>query len=168
MLEPKYSLIQSFVIRNLNRFFELEKEREKSILEQSNRLLVFQTLLITALYAIVPLTEDKFGKFPFYIWICAAVITTVILLSLFLNLFSQWRFKYKTAIMPKNIVSFSKKHRLDFDSNKEFVETQNILFEMAESIYKNNKKRVALLKSAMIITFVAIGLILVLSLVFFF
>lgn len=168
MKDPKYTLIQSFVIKNLNSFLDLEQKREKSILEQSNRLLVFQTLLITALYAIIPLIQYKMGEIPLFIWTGTAKITIVILTSLCLNLISQWRFEYRTAALPKSVIAYGRKHQKDFDSEKEFIETQNILLEMAESIFKNNNKRVKLLKAAMTITFVAIGLILLMSCVFFF
>ena len=122
MKDPKYTLIQSFVIKNLNSFLDLEQKREKSILEQSNRLLVFQTLLITALYAIIPLIQYKMGEIPLFIWTGTAKITIVILTSLCLNLISQWRFEYRTAALPKSVIAYGRKHQKDFDSEKELSE----------------------------------------------
>jgi len=48
--------IQKFVSTMMDEALSSEKQREKALLEQGNRLLVAQTVLITALVTEIPLT----------------------------------------------------------------------------------------------------------------
>ncbi len=48
--------IQKFVSTMMDEALASEKQREKALLEQGNRLLVTQTVLITALVTEIPLT----------------------------------------------------------------------------------------------------------------
>ena len=100
--------------------YQLEVKREQSILEQSGRLLVFQSLLPTALFAILPTLLESFRQNQraiFCIWLAVVNVAILTTISLIFTLLSQYRYKYMS--MPK--LSDVKDHLASLDYSKSYI-----------------------------------------------
>jgi len=156
-MDKKFEDIQEFALEYIEKSVDLEREREKSNFESSNRLLVAQTLLITALFAVLPLLVNKFsdsGKI-YFVWGGSLIASLTILSSLFVNLLTQWRFKYKAMPAPAKFENFVESHREVFDENIAFIEAANFMKNMYKTIRSNNDRRAITFNVSLLIMFLA-------------
>ncbi|MDO4557064.1 MAG: hypothetical protein Q4B70_18290 [Lachnospiraceae bacterium] len=126
------------------------------MLEQSNRLLVFQTLLFVALYSILPILLDNFKSKAMITWIFTVIISFVVLLSLIATLFSQWRYKYITFPRANDIKQYADDCKeeisiLSTQYNYKILQIEKMLF----SLQRNNDKRGKLIIVSMCLVFAA-------------
>ena len=151
----------AFLSNNAKYIYELELEREKTIIAQTERLLLSESLLISAFYTVLPLILDNFGTSELLskiIWGFTVIISFIILSGLCINIFAQWRYKYVS--MPnhedlKSIVADLEEEITLEEIEGEYYE--KYVSKMCVSLEKINTKRSFLLKIAMITWIVALG-----------
>ncbi len=162
MNDKIYTNKQEFILKTAEKTYEHESERSKNMLNQSQRLLVIQTLLITALSYLYPIIQglsnaDKYKELSEFVIFFAL---TTLLLSLALNLISQWGFPNKSfpvpSVLEDNIDNYLKKNNLEYNSNTEYQATKQMWDEILRSIRKSNKKRASLLIASIVALFVSI------------
>ncbi len=160
--------IQKFVSTMMDEALASEKQREKALLEQGNRLLVAQTVLITALVTEIPLLNEKFTSLGLgYLSQFAFLIVAVLLVSVAINIFSQWRFNYITYPQASDFLNYEKSHKEDFEVDNGYYESKKLVESIYTSLIENNDKRSSYIKAAMMLTIISIGTILLFNLVFF-
>ena len=150
-----------FLSNNAKYIYELELEREKTIIAQTERLLLSESLLISAFYTVLPLILDNFGTSELLskiIWGFTVIISFIVLNGLCINIFAQWRYKYVS--MPnhedlKSIVADLEEEITLEEIEGEYYE--KYVSKMCVSLEKINTKRSLLLKIAMITWIVALG-----------
>ena len=151
----------TFLSNNAKYIYELELEREKTIIAQTERLLLSESLLISAFYTVLSLILDNFGTSELLskiIWGFTVIISFIVLSGLCINIFAQWRYKYVS--MPnhedlKSIVSDLEEEITLEEIEGEYYE--KYVSKMCVSLEKINTKRSLLLKIAMITWIVALG-----------
>ena len=87
----------AFRAKGLKEYYERERQRTESILEQSNRLQMFQALLTAAYYAAVPSMLKYLNGIEYnlsVIWVLSSVLTIIMCFSLGFTLLVQRRNNY--------------------------------------------------------------------------
>lgn len=87
--------------KNSYRVYEAELKREQSLFDQTNRLLIFLSLLATALSAVLPKELENINATPdneifrIVAYIIAALTVLLVLVALIFTLLAQWRYHFK-------------------------------------------------------------------------
>lgn len=147
-------------IEELSKYsYELEKDREDSLLQQSGRMLeafsvytAAMGILLSVVLQYIPVLPKKF------IFIATGIIGLFLTISLILTILAQWRYKYVTLPLPKEIYKHVHDNYKPFLNNINQSKHYNeLLNEVQESKKKNNDFRVKLIKGSM--TFFFFGII---------
>lgn len=146
-------------IEKLSKYsYELEEDREDSLLQQSGRMLeafsvytAAMGILLSVILQYVPALSKKF------IFVATGIIGVFLTVSLILTILAQWRYKYVTLPLPKEIYKHVHDNYKPFLSNINQSKHYNeLLNEVQERKKKNNDFRVELIKWSMIFFFFGI------------
>lgn len=156
---------ERFLAENAKYAYELEAQREHSIIEQTSRMLVFQSLITAALYAALPSVLNLFEGNRCAIkltWVFSVVITVLSVLGLGVTLAAQWRYKYES--LPNIDKTKQALNALPDSCCYEKVKctyNEKYITIMYKSLEKNNNLRCKLLKVAMLLLYVTLAVIFV-------
>lgn len=78
--------------------YELEEKREQSLISQAGQMLTAFSVASAALLMVIPILLDHTSIPKQRILITAGLVLALMLASVVLSVFSQWRFKYKTMM----------------------------------------------------------------------
>ena len=143
-------------IKELSKYsYELEKDREDSLLQQSGRMLeafsvytATMGILLSVILEYMPFLPKKF------IFTATGIIGLFLIISLILAILAQWRYKYATLPLPKEIYNHIHDNYKPFLNNINQIKHYNELLNgVQESKKKNNDFRVELIKWSMIFFF---------------
>ncbi len=146
-------------IKELSKYsYDLEKDREDSLLQQSGRMLeafsvytATMGILLSVILEYIPSLPKKF------IFAATGIISLLLIVSLVLAILAQWRYKYVTLPLPKEIYKHVHDNYKPFLNNINQIKHYNeLLNEVQESKKKNNNFRVELIKWSMIFFFFGI------------
>lgn len=156
---------ERFLMENVRYAYELETKREHSIIEQTGRMLVYQSLFTAALYAALPSVLDFFERnwrATMIVWLFSVVVTVLTVLGLGVTLAAQGRYEYRTLPDVDETKQFVGKLAGSI-SYEQIVCTYNekYITDMYKSLEKNNDKRCYLLKRAMILFYVTLSITLI-------
>lgn len=146
--------VLEFMAENAKLVYEVEEKRQNSILEQTGRLLVFETLISAAFYTVVPMVLDVWGdeKVPEWFWLLVLGISLLLILVLILTLVTQWRFEYKG--MPNPVKLKEKLNNMRETDNLEKLKSEykdKYITAMSYSLKSKNDVRTYLIKMVVII-----------------
>ena len=153
---------EQFLAENAKCAYELELQRENSIIEQTGRMLVFQSLFTAALYAALPSVLDLFERnrcATVLVWLFSVIVTVLTILGLGVTLAAQGRYKYKS--MPN--IEEAKQRISALADNHSYEEikcfyNEKYLTIMYKSLEENNNLRCKLLKVAMWLFYITLAI----------
>lgn len=139
---------------------EMEEKREQSLITQSSQMLTAFSFLSAAMLMLAPLLIDNLKGIvpPLYILACAGISFALMLASMVLALFVQWRYKYQALPGPmglyEHLMSNAEYFKTPEQRNKSWIETIGPAWESKRRI---NDRRVVLITVSMIIFLCAVG-----------
>ena len=146
-------------IKELSKYsYELEKDREDSLLQQSGRMLEAFSVYTAAMGILLSVILEYIPSLPKkFIFVATGIIGLFLIISLILAILAQWRYKYVTLPLPKEIYKHVHDNYKPFLNNINQIKHYNeLLNEVQESKKKNNDFRVELIKWSMIFFFFGI------------
>lgn len=152
---------ERFLAENAKYAYELEVQREHSIIEQTSRMLVFQSLVLATLYAALPSVLNLFEGNQCttkLTWILSVIITVFSVLGLGVTLAAQWRYKYES--LPNIDKTKQALNALPDSCCYEKVKctyNEKYITIMYKSLEQNNNLRCKLLKVAMVLLYVTLA-----------
>lgn len=160
--QKKPSAKEQFLAENAKYNYELESQRENSIIEQTGRMLVFQSLFTTALYAALPSVLGLFERnqcATALVWIFSVIVTVLTILGLGVTLAAQGRYKYRSLpnIDEAKQRICALKDSYSYEEIKCFY-NEKYLTVMYKSLEENNNLRCKLLKAAMWLFYVTLAI----------
>ena len=143
--------------------YEAEEQREQSLINQSSQMATAFSFISAVILMLFPIITDTYSEVSLrYLTMLGSTILVLLILSLGLALFVQWRFKYQALPCPKEILDHELENADNFNTpeqrNKSFAET---LDDIWRSKRKNNDFRALLILISMGLFFVALCLLLV-------
>lgn len=156
MQNESYTDKQVFVLKMAEKAHEMERERSKNLLNQSQRLLPMQTFLLTALTFVYPIIKElkdanesvELSKYVFFLTI------VFFLISLALNLASQWGFKINTFPIPSQVETsidkYLRENKLEYNLETEYTAIKDLWNEVVKDLRKFNNIKAGLLCFSMI------------------
>lgn len=141
--------------------YEQEESREQSLITQSTQMITYFSFVSILVLTIIPVVVDTKNLLMIKYLICTAIpILLLLFTSMFLAVIAQWRYKYQSLDSPisifNHIIQNVDSYKSESQRNKSFIQTLDSVWQ---SKRKNSNKRVKLLRSSMILFFVAIGMI---------
>ena len=156
---------ERFLAENVKYAYELELNREGSIVEQTGKMLVYQSLFTAALYAALPSVLSLFEKSicaTTLVWLFSAIVTVLIILGLVVTLAAQGRYKYyslpnidETKITVNKLPDCYSYEQIICTFNEKYISL------MYKSLEKNNNLRCKLLKVSMCLFYITLGITLI-------
>lgn len=148
--------------------YELEEKREQSLIKQSSQMLTAFSVTFGAL-SVAARTLIERAIFPEHkIFLLVGAVLLLLLGSMILAMISQWRYKYITLENGMVILSKLKKERRKFVCQANYdYQWIGMLTRIQESKKKNNDRRYRLIHASMIVFLVAIGSLVICSLIVF-
>lgn len=149
-----------FLSENIKDLYELEVKREGSIIEQTGKMLVFQSLYTAALYAALPSVLNYFsGKTDIanLIWVFVVIVTILVIVGLGITLTAQGRYKYKSLPKFEEV-----KQSIDKLSDQYTYEQIQCFYNieyvtnMYKSLEKNDNMRCRMLKLSMLLFYITL------------
>ncbi len=146
---PKLNEFIEYVLRNR---YEAECKRQESLLEQSSRILVFESLLTASVFMVWPTLLDVFqcSKNAINIFILAFAIQTVMVLVV--ALISQWRIRHGTFPDPEKFIEHVNTNGYTEDRVGAFYKKHYPA--IIKSYTKNNDIRLVLVNICHVILFI--------------
>jgi hypothetical protein len=145
--------------------FELEEKREQSLLEQAGQMLTAFSVTTAALFMVIPIVTDASDVSKEKLLFCVGIVSFVLLVSLILALFAQWRFKYD---IMSDVDSF---YKSVFEEPEKYITQEQFdmqwkfqLKAIHDSKKKNNDKRSRLIITSMILFICSIALTVIFTL----
>ena len=155
-----------FLAENAKYAYKLERERELSIISQTERLVLAKTLVITVLFAALPTLLSEFNNCSSIIWLLTTMVSIVTLVGLVLTILSQWRYKYISLPDPKDLkTNIVKVSSIELLKTAESTYYEEYVSNMYESLSENNNRRCKLLNIAM--GFFLVSLVILFAMVVF-
>ncbi len=155
------------IIKNAQEYamlsFELEEKREQSLINQSSQMLTAFSIISVALLMLVPILTVSLTKVSgSYILVCLGITLLLLIISMVVALFVQWRYKYNTLPSPMDIFNHCEENMDYFGSeaqrSKSWIETINPIWKAK---HKVNDTRVVLITISMITFFCAVASIVI-------
>lgn len=159
----------AFRAKGLKEYYERERQRTESILEQSNRLQMFQALLTAAYYAAVPSLLDYLKEIEnnlSIIWVLSSILTIIMCFSLGFTLLVQRRNNY--GVPPRLDKEKGKKYLISGKSIEELeiIYTNETYPAAIDVLETRNNRKVIMLKTATILLAVDVVLIAIMAIGF--
>lgn len=155
----------NFIMQNIKELgmfsYDLEEKREKSLMEQSSRMLGILScfMAITSFSAIFTVNKDILSKTLFFLML------SLLIGSLILIIFSSWRYKYKTMQDIEGIYENILKDHKSYETSAGFDFQWKYQIQMVhDSKKKINDKRANFICISMVLFLISV-FILVISLV---
>lgn len=143
--------------------YELECQRENSLIGQSGSMLTAFSIYTAALYMLVPIAIEHFKNLTYGILLSVGIVSMLLIVSLVLALISQWRFKYKTMLDVEGFYSYIEKESDLYKTQADYdYQWKYQLAPIQQSKKNNNDKRVKLILASMI-TFLSAIVVTILS-----
>ena len=143
--------------------YELECQRENSLIGQSGNMLTAFSIYTAALYMIVPIVIEHFKNLTYGILLSVGIVSVLLIASLVLALISQWRFKYKTMLDIDVFYNYIDKENDLYKTQADYdYQWKHQLAPIQQSKKINNDKRVKLIVASMI-TFLCAIVVTILS-----
>lgn len=140
-------------IEKLSKYsYELEEQREQSLIEQSSRMLEAFSVITATMGILLSIILEYIPTLSIcFVFICTGIIGFLLLNSLILAVLAQWRYKYKALPLPNEI------YKHVYDNYKGFLNVNNqtkhynyLLNDVQQGKKKNNDRRAKIITWSMI------------------
>lgn len=164
-----------FLANNARRVYEAELKREQSLLDQTNRLLIFLSLFTAALSTVLPKILEAISSastnpsFKGTAYIITALLALLVSAALVFTLLAQWRYRYATYPDLTEIENFVL--QLDASYSAEEIEDsydKEYFTELYNSLKGIDDKRCKRLQTAMCCSLCICSVIIICIVVFLF
>ena len=157
----------SFVAWSFVKCYDRETNRVDSILQQTSRLQVFQSIFTAAYFMTLPTIIDSFCKYRSIIWKRTALFTLAMIISMMLTLLSQHRFRYNVPVRVDKPQLDDKGNPIDFLILKDGLKALDLECyyiletypDATDDLARINKKRIFFLNTATIFSMIACAFI---------
>lgn len=142
--------------------YEQEERREDSLINQATQMTTYFSFVSVFILMIIPFAlEDEIAIPKIYVAIISIVIITLLIVSMFLAVLVQWRYKYQALPAPidtfDHIIENAEYFKTQEQRDKSFIESLQATWKSKRII---NDRRAILLRLSMIFFFSAIALLL--------
>ena len=138
--------------------FEFEEKREQSLISQSSQMLTAFSIISAVLLMLAPILINSTLIPCQYILICLGITLSLLVVSMVIALFVQWRYKYKALPSPISIYSHMIENleffKTEAQRSKSWIETIDLTWQ---SKHRLNDRRRILITISMIVFFCAIA-----------
>lgn len=142
--------------------YEQEERREDSLINQATQMTTYFSFVSVFILMIIPFAlEDEVAIPKMYVAIISIVIITLLIVSMFLAVLVQWRYKYKALPAPidnfNHIIENAEFFKTKEQRDKSFVQALEATWKSKRII---NDRRAILLRVSMAFFFSAITFLL--------
>lgn len=146
--------------------YELEDKREQSLINQAGQMLTAFSVASAALLMAVPILIEHTAIPRHMVLTSTGIVLVFMIISMVLAVVSQWRFRYATMMNGEELL-----RKIEADKSHHVYQSQydyqwvDQLKVMQDSKKKNNDKRYMLIQASMIVFFVAVGSLIICSII---
>lgn len=137
--------------------FELEEKREASLMKQSASILTSVSIFAAMIFFVAQVVIEHSNINPRTIFLYFFILTVLLLASLMLSIFAQWRYKYQTVQNIIDIDILIEKDKKAYKSESDFIFLwKDQIGKIQNSKKLMNDKRANLIVAAMSMMIISI------------